>query len=100
MPYQLILLEDADKEFQEAAYWYESNSKGLGLRFIDVIEKKFQTIQEFPERFPKRKGNFREAPVKIFPFIIVYTFYKPEGIITINTIFHSSRNPRKKYKKR
>lgn len=63
MAYQLILLEEADKEYQEAALWYESNSSGLGLRFIDIIEKKLQLIQEYPERFPKRKGNFRETPV-------------------------------------
>ena len=97
MAYQLILLEEADKEYQEAAQWYESNSKDLGFRFIDIIEKKLQIIQEYPERFPKRNGNFRETPVKIFPYIIVYTCYKTEGIRTVNSIFHSSRNPRKKY---
>lgn len=96
MAYQLILLEEADKEYQEAAQWYESNSKDLGFRFIDIIEKKLQIIQEYPERFPKRKGNFRETPVKIFPYIIVYTFYKTEGIITFKfCISQQQKSPKK-----
>ncbi len=36
---RLILLEEADKEYQEAAKWYEAASDSLGLRFIDIIKK-------------------------------------------------------------
>ncbi|MBA2561473.1 MAG: type II toxin-antitoxin system RelE/ParE family toxin [Chitinophagaceae bacterium] len=54
-------------------------------------------IQQFPERYAKRKDNFREAPVKVFPYIVVYTFYKTKRIITVSSIFHTSRNPRMKY---
>lgn len=100
MAYQLILLEEADKEYQEAALWYEASSKGLGSRFIDIIEKKLQLIQQYPERYPKRKGNFRGTPVKVFPYLIIYTFYKAEGIITVNSIFHTSRNPQRKYRRK
>lgn len=98
--YKLIILEGADKELTESAKWYETKSEGLGDRFIDTIKKKLQTIQQSSERYPKRKGNFREAAVKIFPFLIIYTFYKKEKIITINSIFHASRNPRKKYRRK
>ncbi len=93
------ILEEADKEFQEAANWYEDKSEGLGLRFIEVIKIKLEVIQRNPERNPKRKGNFRESVVRTFPYVIIYTFYKKENIITINSIFHTSLNPRKKYRK-
>lgn len=95
-----MLLEEADKEYKEAAQWYEEKSNRLGFRFIDIIETKIKAIQVHPERYPKRKANFREAPVKIFPYIIVYKFYKTKGIITISSIFHSSKNPRRKYKRK
>lgn len=72
--------------------------KGLGNRFINIIQAKLELIAEFPERYPKRKRNFREAPVKIFPFIIVYTFYKRKKIISVSSIFHTRRNPRLKYR--
>jgi len=97
--YTLSFLEEASKEFTEASLWYEEQSNGLGDRFIDTIQRKLQLIQQFPERYPKRKKNFREAIVKTFPYIIIYTFYKKEGVIIVNTIFHASRNPSRKYRK-
>lgn len=96
--FALSFIEEASKEFKEASLWYEEQSDGLGDRFIDTIQRKLQLIQQFPERYPKRKNNFREAIVKTFPYIIIYIFYKNEGMVVINTIFHASRNPRKKHK--
>ena len=93
-------LENALVEFQEAAEWYEIRSEGLGGRFRDLVSKKIESIKERPERYPKRKSNFRQIALRTFPFIIIYTFYKKEGIIIINSIFHTSRNPRKKYRKK
>ncbi|RNI36136.1 hypothetical protein EFY79_10625 [Hanamia caeni] len=59
-----------------------------------------ESIIEHPERYPKKKSNFRQIALRTFPFIIIYTFYKKEGIIIINSIFHTSRNPRKKYRRK
>jgi toxin ParE1/3/4 len=98
--YTLKILEEADKEFQEAVQWYENQAAGLGIKFIDVIRNKLEFIKKHPEKNPKRKGQFREAVVRVFPFTIIYTLYKKEGLITVNSIFHSSRNPNKKYKRR
>lgn len=44
--YNLIILEEADKEFQEAAVWYEGQSQGLGVRFIETIKLKLEIIRE------------------------------------------------------
>jgi len=55
------------------------NSIVKTLGFGSLTLKKLQIIQKYPERCPKRKGNFRETPVKVFPYFIVYTFYKTEG---------------------
>jgi plasmid stabilization system protein ParE len=93
-------LEDATIEFQEAAEWYETRSVGLGERFRDLVTKKIESIIEHPERYPKRKSNFRQIALRTFPFIIIYSFFKMEGIIIINSIFHTSRNPRKKYRRK
>ena len=98
--YKLILSEEATKEFSEAAQWYEEKSGGLGEKYINIIQGKLKLIQQFPERYPKRKKYFREAVIKTFPYSIVYVFYKKEQIILILSIFHSSRNPRNKFKKK
>jgi len=96
----LVILEEADREFQDAAIWYEQKSSGLGLRFIEVIKRKLEIIREHPERNQKKKGRFREAGVLIFPFVIVYVYYKQEKKITVYSFFHTHRNPRKKFKKK
>jgi plasmid stabilization system protein ParE len=93
-------LEEARSEFQEATEWYETRSVGLGERFRDLVTKKIESIIEHPERYPKRKSNFRQITLRTFPFLIIYTFYKNEGIIIINSISHTSRNPRKKYRRK
>jgi|SRR6185312_375683 plasmid stabilization system protein ParE len=100
MIFTVKFLEDALIEFQETAEWYETRSVGLGGRFRDLVTKKIESIVEYPERYPKRKSNFRQIALRTFPFIIIYTFYKKEGTIVINSIFHTSRNPRKKYRRK
>jgi plasmid stabilization system protein ParE len=98
--YQLVINEKAQEEFETAVAWYEQQQKNLGERFINIIQAKLELIAIYPERYPKRKNNFREAPVRIFPFIIVYTIYKKDKIISVSSIFHTSRNPQRKYRKK
>lgn len=87
MPAVIQILEAADKEWTEAALWYDKQSPGLGNRFIVMVEKKLELIAKYPERYPKRKGNFREALVNIFPYIIVYSFYETKETVVIYSIF-------------
>ena len=98
MPVTIKVLEAADKEWAEAALWYEKKYPGLGDRFIGMVEKKLDLVARYPERYPKRKGNFREALVNVFPYIIIYTFYEKEELVTITAIFHASQHPGKKYR--
>ncbi|MFN5169177.1 MAG: type II toxin-antitoxin system RelE/ParE family toxin [Cyclobacteriaceae bacterium] len=95
----LYLIPQADAEFQEAAQWYEEQKPGLGLQFISVIERKLFTIQAHPDRYPKRKQNFREAVVRGFPYSIVYTFNRKRKMVRVLAIFHSHRDPRGKYRR-
>ena len=100
MSYQLRLSEEADYDFRQAAEWYEQQGEGLGIRFINVIKNKLDVIQNSPERYPVRKYNFREAPVKTFPYLIIYKLYKRKREVLVYSIFHSKRNPKKKYRKK
>jgi len=95
----LIFLDRAAQEFQEAAQWYEERSPGLGSRFIEAVQYRLEVVRDYPEGNPKRKMNFREAVVKIFPFTIVYVFYKRKKLVTVISIFHTSRNPALKFKR-
>ena len=47
MIYQLLINEEAQKEFENAALWYELQQRGLGDRFINIIQAKLELIAEF-----------------------------------------------------
>lgn len=81
----------------EAWDWYDDKWSGLGDRFMQEVERKVQQIERTPERYPERKKGFRETPIKIFPFIIIYRIQKRKKIIAISSIFHTRRSPKKKY---
>lgn len=97
--YNLIFHPEADKKFVESTNWYNKQKETLGERFIISIESVIKKIQSTPEVYEYSKKPFREAGVPIFPFIIVFKFNKLKGIIYIVSIFHTSRNPKKKFRK-
>lgn len=70
------MLAIADEELIESAKWYNEQSEGLGERFIAAVEEKLRLIKEYPERYPIRKRNFRETPIKVFPFLLFINFIK------------------------
>jgi plasmid stabilization system protein ParE len=88
--------ERANKEVVDAAVWYEEKSKGLGNEFLNEIQKVIDTIEKHPKRYHNTKDYYREALVKRFPYIIIY-YFTPE-ILIIVSIFHASRDPKKKYR--
>lgn len=92
------ILEKAQLEFEDAVLWYELKRVGLGRRFAEVVQKKFLQIEQFPERYPVRKNGFRETPLKVFPFVIVYKFYKQRKEVVVYNVFNWSRSPSGKYR--
>ena len=97
MKYTSAILTRARIELLSAWEWYENEKDGLGDRFKKEIDQQIKQIEEFPERYPERKKTFREATLKIFPYVIIYKINKQKKVIAIVSIFHTSRNPRKKY---
>ena len=82
-------------ELIDAWGWYESRQKGLGDKFLSLVEEKLITIAKYPKRFPVRSEGFRETLINKFPYAIIY-FIEGNSII-ISSIFNSSRNPKGKY---
>jgi plasmid stabilization system protein ParE len=97
MTYKIEFLPRARKELLEAWDWYDDRWSGLGDRFMREIEKKLEQIQKTPERYAERRKGFRETKIKVFPYLIIYRMQKRKKIIAISSIFHTSRNPKKKY---
>ena len=80
--------------------WYEQQSPGLGETFIRAVRDKMLKIAESPELYSNKESIFREVMVNSkFPFQIVYSVDIVSHIVMIHSIFHTSRKPKKKYRK-
>ena len=97
MSHSFETLSKARQEILEAWEWYEDKQVGLGDEFAAEVEKKITFILNNPLQYPA-KGKYREAQTDIFPFLIIYKLNKPQDMIQIVSVFHTSRHPKKKYK--
>ena len=82
---------DADIELEEAAFYYEKRSEGLGDDFLEDFERTVGRIISNPTRFRKIHGNIRQLKLYRFPFNVVYEIH--EGDIYILAVAHVRRRP-------
>ena len=99
MAYSFILRQEAVKEFTEAYVWYEEQQEGLGDQFRNEFQEKLELICNNPFHYKKPYKRFHEALTHRFPFLIVYTVEEKVNQIVVIAIFHTSRNPKKKFRK-
>jgi mRNA-degrading endonuclease RelE of RelBE toxin-antitoxin system len=99
MNYSIELHPKAVEELQDAYQWYEERSQGLGERFLFQLNKRLLEIEETPERYARKKKNYREVGIDVFPYIIIYEILQKEKVVFVSYIFHGKRNPNKKYKR-
>lgn len=93
--YEIVL--KARKELLEAWEWYEDKQEGMGDRFRNLVNQKIKQVIQTPERYPERKVSFRDAKIDGFPYLLIYRIANRKKVITIISVFHTSRNPKKKY---
>lgn len=97
MSYKITYREEAEQDIDEAAKWYEKQSKGLGFDFLAEVEKKGLLVESNPFLFVKIYKSLHRAVVERFPFNI---FYLIEGkSIIVVAVIHGTRHP-KKWQKR
>mgnify|MGYP001555132440 CR=1 FL=1 len=72
--YSSIISTRAQKEMAVSWDWYEERLKGLGDKFVKEVIDRISNIQQSPDRYNKRKK-----------------------LVWIVSVFHTSRNPKKKY---
>ena len=60
------------------------------------IKKSLELINLNPKLYPKKYDTHLQfAPVKVFPFIVVYWFDENLKTVFVTSIFHTNRNPEK-----
>lgn len=92
----LELRDEAWQEWQEASLWYDLEKPGLGDRFDKAVLATLEHLCTVAAHYQLRENGFRHAPVKRFPFLIVFEI--DEGTIVVYNVFHTSRKLIKKRK--
>ncbi len=99
MKFRHIILDSAQNEYESSLDWYLKRSFSAGEQFIELVEYTIELICNHPYRWRNEYKGFYELSMKKYPFSIIYTIDDKQELITIVSIYHHSRNPRKKYKK-
>ena len=81
----------AESELNDAARYYESQIKGLGVAFLDEVEHSIKTIQQNPESFPAILKVIRRKTLHRFPYSIMYSF--ESNSIRILAVANQKRRP-------
>jgi toxin ParE1/3/4 len=94
--YQLIVKPRAIEMAQKAYRWYEKRQVGLGDSFLLEIDNCYDRIESSPMQYAKIKKNFRQIILRTFPYVIVFEILKED--VVIYAVFHTNRNPKRKFK--
>jgi plasmid stabilization system protein ParE len=81
----------AEREFAEAAEYFERERPGLCAAFISEVERCLSAIVEFPESGRILAGPVRRRIVRRFPYGVLYSI-QPDHIRVL-AVMHSRRRP-------
>jgi plasmid stabilization system protein ParE len=95
--FSLIISEKAEIQIEQAIFYYDLLSKRVADNFIVELQICFNSIEKNPEMYQIIKNNFRQAPLKKFPYVVIYSIEKLQKVLVLS-IFHTSRNPKMKFK--
>ena len=92
MSLSVVLLPEAQDEFDEAFDWYEAQQPGLGVMFSDRVQELLDQIAVNPRRHQVVMGEVRRAVMRRLPYSL---FYRIEGTkIVVFAVFHAKRDPK------
>ena len=92
MARRLIVRQAAASDIDSAATWYESRQAGLGLRFLDALDRVFDRIYTAPLQFPLVSSTARRALLQTFPYAVY--FHVTDDAVVVLAVLHLHRDPR------
>ena len=93
MTCQVVIEEEAEREFAEAVRFYDEREPGLGQRFAREVRDAFKDAAKDPQRFRLVGRVTRKAKVLDWPYSFFFAIKKEPTQIIISTVWHGRRNP-------
>jgi len=81
------------EDLKEIAFWYNRQSKGLGMLFLKEIRKEIDKISKNPLAYEVRYADIRIAFIRKFPYGIHFEYLEKEKQVNVLAVFHTSQNP-------
>ena len=94
MVFKILWSKKALIEVEKALEFYDEIQPKLGEKFYTELQHASAYIKSNPFLFQVKFDFFREAPLKKFPYVVVYEII--DSLIIIAAVFHTSRNPENK----
>ena len=88
------LLSPAREELAAAALWYESQSPGLGQRFLAEFDSVMDLILKFPAAWKPVGRRHRRCRFRRFPYAVLYSNTEIEIIVAGVIDFRKDPEPR------
>ncbi len=85
------LLLDAERELEDAFWWYERQRSGLGLEFLLAFDAVVESLRRLPEGHEIVALKTRKALLRRFPYLVLYAVEADRILIT--AVFHGRRDP-------
>ncbi len=83
--------EDADRELNDAADYYDAESPGLGGAFLDQLEDGFDRIRRNPSAAPEVETGIRKLVLAKFPYNLIYELDADSALIL--AVAHQRQRP-------
>jgi hypothetical protein len=91
--YQPVFRPEVISDLRDAVEWYESQSPGLGERFLSEYFAVLNLIRRSAETPRKAFDEFRRVLMKKFPFAVWYEVDQNAAIILV--VWDCRQNPKK-----
>src|SRR6056297_3269555 len=87
---KILILDDAQDDLIEGYRFYERQSAGLGVYFLDSLNADIDSLNFYAGIHPKYRGYHRQLS-KRFPYAIYYRMQK--NIVHIHAVLDCRRDP-------
>ncbi|KFC21720.1 type II toxin-antitoxin system RelE/ParE family toxin [Chryseobacterium sp. FH1] len=94
MRYNLVILDQAQEEINQAYKYYLEISFSVMKSFDDQLEKAYQSLETNPF-FQFRYKRLRALPFKSFPYMIFFDINEEEKVVYIYSVFNTNQSPEK-----
>ncbi len=88
---EAIFHPEARTEVRESTEFYDTHLDGLGLRFLEAVERTVDRISSNPNAGAPLADGFRRSIVSGFPFSIIYRPW--EDSVYLVAVAHHRRRP-------